>query len=445
MFENKITRALSTVNYKLLVAIFATMFLPTIYQTVRVFFLGSMPDDWGFSIASQLSWVNLCYEIIQEGLILPLFFLLGKSLNNKQEFENKVRSGIIVTGLIYFLFFLFIMFFASHLTIFMAQKNSLVDATVIYIKIESLAAFFSVLWRFIMATLIILGKDKNIYKLLILQTVLSIFLDTFLISNFQFSAKLGVNGIAINNIIVNATVLFVSFIFLERESITIFKKAKVSFLWLKEWFFVGKYSAIESLVRNVVFAVMIIKMVNIVSEQSHYWIANNFIWQWLLLPTLALSDLVKKEIGENHENIAKKTFGYIVLCSIFAIVWLITIPFWKPFLHYVMNVKDYKHVFNIVLLQTGFYLTFLFNNAIFDSTFYGVGKTNYMLFQSIIINIFYYGILFILYQKSIFLPSIFNISMMFGIGMVLDCIPTIILYRRLLRKLNVKIDYYTNK
>ena len=92
MFENKITRALGTVNYKLLVAIFATMFLPTIYQTVRVFFLGSMPDDWGFSIASQLSWVNLCYEIIQEGLILPLFFLLGKSLNNKQEFENKFEE-----------------------------------------------------------------------------------------------------------------------------------------------------------------------------------------------------------------------------------------------------------------------------------------------------------------------------------------------------------------
>jgi Na+-driven multidrug efflux pump len=178
-----------------------------------------------------------------------------------------------------------------------------------------------------------------------------------------------------------------------------------------------------------------------ITEQGNYWVANNFIWQWLLLPGLALADLVKKEIGENSENIRKKTFGYIVLTCILAIIWLLTIPFWKPFLHYVMNVKEYEKVFDIVLVQTAFYLTFLFNNSILDSTFYGVGKTNYMLIQSVSINILYYGGIFILYLKGVFVPSLLSISLMFGVGMALDCIPTVILYKRLLRNMNLKIDF----
>lgn len=441
MTKNKIIQALKTVNYQLLVAIFSIMLLPTIYQTVRIFFLGNMPNDWGFNIASQLSWVSLCYEVIQEALILPLFFLLGKSLGNKLEFENKVRSGLIVTAVIYFIFFMFIALFTKHLVVFMAQNNHLINATIDYIRLESIASLFAILWRFVMLVLVMLGQNRAMYLLLIIQTVLSILLDTFLVSTLDISAKLGVNGIAITNISVNVVLLFVSIILLKRENIVLFKKDKPSFSWMKEWLFVGAYSGIESLVRNIVFVLMILRMVNMIAEQRNYWIANNFIWQWLLLPGLALADLVKKEIGENLDNIRKKTFGYIVITFLFAFVWVISIPLWKPFLHYVMNVKEYETVFDIVLIQTGFYLTFLFNNSIFDSTFYGVGKTNYMFIQSMCINIFYYGGMFVLYQKDIFVPSLFSISFMFGVGMLLDCIPTALLYKRLLRKMNLTIDF----
>lgn len=62
----KITKALKTVNYRLWLAILATMLLPSVYQTVRIFFLGDMPGDSGISIASQLQWVNLFYEVVQE-------------------------------------------------------------------------------------------------------------------------------------------------------------------------------------------------------------------------------------------------------------------------------------------------------------------------------------------------------------------------------------------
>lgn len=400
-----------------------------------------MPSDSGINIASQLQWVNLFYEVIQEALILPLFFILGKSLMNREELANKVRTGLVVNAGIYLLASIIIVSCAKPVVVLMAQDAALVDATVTYVRLETVAALFLTLWRFMTLVLITIKKDKYLYTILGVQMIFSVLFDTFLISNLSCSAKLGVNGIAITNIIVNSLLLVVSIILLCKEKIYLFEKTKWSFGWLKEWFKVGKYSGLESLLRNLAFTVMVVRMTNIVSEQGNYWIANGFIWNWLLLPGVALADLVKKEVGENKDNIRNKTFGYLILTNIFAGLWLLSIPIWKPFLRYVMNVEEVETVFQIVLIETGFYLTFLYNSCIFDSTFYGLGKTNYMLIQSICIDGFYYGVMFILYLTKVFVPSLLGIALMFGIGMSLDFIPTMILYIRMLKKENIKIDF----
>lgn len=437
----RVVRALKTVNYRLWFAILATMLLPTVYQTVRIYLLGDIPSDWGVNIASQLSWVNLLYEVVQEAMILPLFFLLGKSLQNREEFANKVRTGLSVTAIVYLIVSVIIVACARPLVIFMAQNGELIDATVTYVRLETLAALFSTLWRFMMLVLVTVKKDRYLYIVLGVQMALSVVLDTFLVSNLSVSANMGVNGIAVTNIAVNALILIIAIVLLKREKIAVFSREKWDFRWLKEWFKVGKFSGMESFLRNLVFMIMVVRMVNSVAEQGNYWIANNFIWQWLLLPSLALADLIKKEVGENKENIRDKTFGYISLVMIFAIVWLASIPLWKPFLQYVMNATEYETVYKIVLIETGFYMTFLFNSCIFDSTFYGLGKTNYMLIQSMCIDGFYYGIMFILYLFGIFVPTLLGICLMFGIGMALDFVPTLILYIRLLKKENIKIDF----
>jgi len=399
-----------------------------------------MPGDWGFNIASQMAWVGLIYEIVQEALILPLFFLLGKSLSIKDEFENKVRTGLFVTFGIYFIISLILIIFTKPLVVLMAQNVDLIDATVSYVRIESVAALFSTLTRFIILVLVTMKKPDYMYYLLGVQMFMSVLLDTFLVSGLSFSLNIGVNGIAISNIIVNLTMLTIAIVLLNRENIRVlFNKTKPSFEWLKEWYQVGKFSGLESFFRNLAFMVMIIRIVNEVSEQGSYWVANNFIWFWLLLPVLALGDLVKKEVGEDIDNIRTKTFGYFIVVTIIVIAWLISIPIWKPFLQYVMNVSEYEKVYGIVTLQLVFYITFAYN-SIMDSTFYGVGKTNYMLYQSLIIDVFYYGIAFILYITKSFTPTLTTISLMFGIGMVLDFIPTTILYRKLLREKQIQIQ-----
>ena len=76
----KIITSFKNINHKLFIALLVMGLVPTIYTTVRVFWMGNMPGDWSYSIAGQLSWVNLIYEVINEAIILPLFYFIGKIL-----------------------------------------------------------------------------------------------------------------------------------------------------------------------------------------------------------------------------------------------------------------------------------------------------------------------------------------------------------------------------
>lgn len=439
-----IIKSIKSFGWRLWAVLVATLFIPALYQTVRIFFLGYLPGEWGVNIASQLTWINLLYEIIQEAFILPLFFLLGKSINNKEELENKTRTGLLISFGAYLLLSIIIVIFANPLCRFMANDQSTLDATVSYIRLETVATTISILVKFITVLLVTLKKDKYMYILLGIQTVITITLDTFLISQLDFSAKMGVNGIALSNIITQIILVVIAVILLYKEDIKLFRKQKLSFGWIKEYGHIGLWSGLESLIRNLAFILMISRLINVISEQGNYWIANNFIWTWLLLPATALYDVIKKETAENKNNIANKTLGYIVITTIFAILWFASIPLWKPFLVRVMNVGDYNTVIRICLVQSGFYIAYMYN-CIFDGTIYGRGKTFYMLIQSICTNCVYYVIMFILWKSGIFQPTLLSISLMFGAGMALDLGPTIVCYIYLLKKEKVKIKWNLSK
>lgn len=431
---------LSQIDYKLFSVLLLFGFLPTIYTSVRVFFLGDLPMDWGFNIASQISWVSLIYEVLQEGIMLPIFFLMGKSLQNKLEFENKIRTGLIITFVIYASISILLIIFVKPLLVFMSQKETLLAATSTYIRLETIASIFSTLVQFVLLIFITLKKEKILLIALFVQMILSIVLDTFLVSSLPISLNIGVNGIAITNLSVNFLLLLVLLFKLKEIGFNIFKKSKLNFAWTKEWFFVGGYSGLESFIRNLAFTIMIIKMVNVVGEQGTFWVANGFIWGWLLLPILQLGQLIKRDCGEfGNRAIIEKTKGYFYLTGIIVAIWVITIPLWKPFIHYFLNIETYETVYKIALISIIFYIAFAFNNVV-DSIFYGIGKTQYMLFQSIVINSVFYGSMYILYIYGIYKPTLMKIALMFSFGIFLDAILTFAIFLWLLKKRNIKLD-----
>ena len=435
---SKIKLSLSRINYKLFFALLVLGLAPTVYTTVRVFFLGQLPGEWSFSIAGQLSWVNLIYEIINEAIILPLFYFIGKVKNEKNAFSNRVRTGMLLSLGIYAILSAVIMVFAEPLLNLMATDTSIIDASASYIRIESVANVFSILTQFALVALVTVNKGKYLYALTGARLVLCLASDTFLVSTLPISANLGVNGIGYSNIIVNALLLAISLMLLAKESIKVFAKTKLDFAWTKDFVKIGSISGIESLVRNVAYMVMIARMVNVVGEQGTYWVANNFIWGWLLLPVLQLGELIKQEVAADKDNIRRNSLGYFGITAVISVLWFVSIPIWKPFMTHVLGFTDVDKLFDLVLLLVGFYVLYAIQN-VFDSTFYGLGKTNYMLFESVVTNSVYYGIAFVLYATGVWTPTLIGIALLFGIGNAFDSVVSLLAYAFLLRKEKINI------
>lgn len=431
----KIKLSLKNINYKLFAALMILGLVPTVYTTVRVFFLGQLPSEWSFSIAGQLSWVNLIYEILNESIILPLFYFIGVVKENKIELSNRVRTGLLISLTAYAILSTIVLIFAEPMLNLMAIDTSIMKAAASYIRIESVANVFGILTQFSLVALVTLNKSKYLYVLTGVRFVLNLLFDTFLVSNLPVSANLGVNGIGYSNILVNVILLVILILLLEKEEIYIFKKEKLDFVWVKEFVKIGGISGIESFVRNVAYMVMISRMVNVVGEQGTYWVANNFIWVWLLLPVIQMGELIKQEVATKQDAVRKNTLGYLMITAIISMLWFVSVPLWKPFMTHILGFDDVEKLFGLVLLLVGFYVFYAFQN-VFDSTFYGLGKTNYMLFESVMTNTIYYGIAFVLYMTGGWKPTLTGIALLFGFGNIFDSIVSLCAYVFMLRKRN---------
>ncbi len=424
-------RKVSNFNKTLFTALLFMGLCPAIYTTIRTSFLGSIPGEWSYSIAGQLSWVNLLYEIIDETIVLPLFFLLGSS-NDKQKFSNRIKSGILVSFGIYIFMALLIFVFVKQMLFSMATDPSIIDESATYIRIEAVANIAGILYRFLCVAIIATGMEKFVYMITAVKMLLSIIFDILFVSSLPVSLHLGVNGIGYSNFLVN---LFLTFfagsVLIKNGYIDI--KQSVTFKWMKDFARIGGISGAESFVRNVAYILMVSRMVNTVGEQGIYWVANNFIWGWLLLPVNALGELIKQEVSKDKENIKRHSNTYFKVTVFIVFLWLVLIPLYKPFMTHIFKFGEVDKLYDLVMILLGFYIFYAFQN-IFDATFYGRGKTEYMLLEAIITNTVYYGGMYIAYRTGLWTPTLMGIAIMFGVGNVFDTTISYIAYRIFLKR-----------
>lgn len=137
-----------------------------------------------------------------------LFF--GKAVPDRNEFTNRIRTGLLISLFIYSLLALLIIVFAEPMLEAMAASSEIISESAAYIRIEGVANIFGILFSFASVALLISpGRSRLVYLMTFIRLVLCVTADTFLVSSLPFSLNLGVNGIGVSNIIVNA-MLFVS-------------------------------------------------------------------------------------------------------------------------------------------------------------------------------------------------------------------------------------------
>ena len=168
---------------------------------------------------------------------------------------------------------------------------------------------------------------------------------------------------------------------------------------------------------------MVCKMVNAVAEQGNYWIANNFIWGWLLIPISALSEVIRSDCKDGQKKLRQSNYYFIAAATV--ILWFITVHLWTPFFSDIQNLENAAEIFDIVIKLVPFYIAYA-GCVIIDNIFVGLGKTGYTAVNSLIINFGYYGIFYILYRTNAITFDMNTIILMFGFGMVVHYIVSLV-------------------
>ncbi|MDA0081478.1 MATE family Na+-driven efflux transporter [Brachyspira hyodysenteriae] len=430
------TNLLKQINFRLFIVLMIQALMPSIYSTFRIYLLDSYPSASGINIASQQMWLGIIYEVFEEAIIAPLFFFFGKikdknSDEEKYIFINKVRSSILIITFIYIIMAFIINVFAGNLVTVMKQQTELYLQTTTYIRLESLANIAVVLFHLVIIVHTALENYKSIFVITTIKMFLTIILDILFVSQYSISLNLGVNGIAYNNIISNLISVIIALVLLNKSGYNIFDKIKLQFLWNKKVSSLNVISGLESFYRNLIYSIVLVRMINIVGEQGNYWVANSFYWAWLLIPINQIGTLVRTDLSKDHNRSLKP---YVLLTTICVLIWIALIPTYKYFMKYIMNAQNLESVMSLIMILFPFYIFYAYYNII-SNLLYAIGQIKYMLLQSFIVNTFFNIPYFILYLKGAYEITLLNITLRFGLAILISTVIIYIIYFAKIRKI----------
>ena len=232
-------------------------------------------------------------------------------------------------------------------------------------------------------------------------------------------------GAAYSEIVVNIIIAIASIICVIRRKYLNLNYKAFDTSWLKEWAKIGVWSGVNIFLSNIVYALVIVRMVNMTGNAGNYWIANEFIWKWLIVPITCLHEIVKK--NDLRILTYKNTWSY---CFRIVMIWLLTVPLWPYFLRYAMAVDQSRmsDILRIINLAMPFFVGYIICQMI-EAWFISKGKTILVALTSAIVNIGYYGVVYWLFAKGMFAANIQFVICLFGLGMMVASICDIILYK----------------
>ena len=280
---------LKTFNWRIFFALCLLSLVPAIYQTVITYLITSSTSAGALDIVGQMEWFDLIDETICAFLIVPMYSVLTKAYKEENFAGRVFKLGIIIFAL-YALFSVGVFFYGIHLIGFMNQNEVDISAAYRYLSLETIALMIGILVSYINVVFLVVGKAKNMYAFLVIRIVLS------LLSDFLLIPHMGIDGIALSNIISNAIMAVGGIVLLILEkNIAIAKFDPSDIPFLKNWGRTGLFAGGQQFLDNIIYALMVVRMVNAVSESGNYWVANNFIWGWLLIPITAMVEIIRDD------------------------------------------------------------------------------------------------------------------------------------------------------
>jgi hypothetical protein len=264
-----------------------TAVLHLILYDYPIYLIGNTPPDTNnISIASQWQFVQVFFEVVQESLVLPLFFFVGTSVSQDKSIIIKkvVNSFWTVTLTLTPLLILISFFIGAFIEVINTQLE-IATQTSHYLTKKIWTLLFNIVSLGLVVIIETLKKSRLLIILTLVKFFLSVSLDSIFFGGYSFSLEMGIEGLTIANLLTKMiaffVVLFLLIRLLEIDLKTFFKLPQKSDLSV-----FGKVSlgiSIQSLVKNIAYFFLIIRFINTLGSKE---IGGYYLSMHLLLELL---------------------------------------------------------------------------------------------------------------------------------------------------------------
>jgi Na+-driven multidrug efflux pump len=428
----------------LLFSIFLVLVLPSIYNSYSIFLIGNKPPELqSLAIVAQWQFVQVGMEVIQEGLVLPFFYLLGKMRRQQPGviFRQLQTNGLIVLAVLLPLGIL-IWSITPWLIERVGTTAELQGATSHYLRIRMVALFWSILNIGLFIILESLRLRKLLVAIIIVKLLLFLAFDSLFFGGYSFSLNLGVAGVAWSQLVVEVLCFLILLVGISKHfGIPIYQQ----FQWPKraDWQQFQRISGwvfLESLIRNLAYLLLILRLINSIGpkEISAYYLAMHLFWSFALVPILAIADATKVMLANyhNHAPSLKRILrDALVRTAIVLGLWGIGFLFLHQIIAFFSTDSQINELAYTAMLYLAPAYFLLAINLTISSIFLGTGETRYLAYKSILTNLLVYATAWIAYQTDYWSPTFTSVLTLFGIGIIVGTGLTILYARSVLRKM----------
>ena len=418
-----------TWDWRLFLFILLFLGLPNVYQLYRVYLVGNaIPDAGGLAIVSQWQFVGLVVEVFQEATVLAIFFFLGSQIRSGAAVQlDRAKSVLIFIFAASLVFSVGVFLFRDAFITLIGTSPEIREQTRAFLGIS----VFSIPFTILVAAIVVLFESLGLRLLVLVMAIANLLLrfamDSLFFGGYGFSLDLGVIGVGWSTFLASAGLLIVGLAaLLWAKEIRLGELRKLpTFADMRQYLLVGLGSGTDSLIRNLAYFFMIIRIVNTigVEEIGGYYVAMQILWSFMLVPILAFADSAKALVANASADIAQvRTLwqASMVITAGMMVIWIALAPAFPAFAGMLTDdpdtVKWAVTAFGILFVP---YVLFSFNTVI-DSVFYGLGKTRYMAYQSILTNGTVYLGAFLLYTAGVWQPTFESVMALFALGILVD-------------------------
>ena len=416
-------------DWRLFLFILLFIGLPNIYQLYRVYLIGNeLPDPGSLAIVSQWQFVGLVVEIFQEATVLAIFFFLGSQIRSGAAVQidraKSVLAFIFVASLV---FSVGVFLFRDAFITLIGTSDTIQEQTRGFLGVSIFSIPFTLLSAAIVVLFEALRMRRLVFIMAIVNVALRFALDSLFFGGHGFSLDADVVGVGWSTLLASVGMFVIGLLLLIRaRHLSVGELGGLpSFADMREYLRVGLGSGADSLIRNVAYFFMIIRIVNTIGETQigGYYLVMQILWSFMLVPVLAFADSTKAMVANSSDDIGRIRELWrasMLITAGMMVIWIMLTPGFSTVAALLNNDPETLRwamvAFGILFIP---YVLLSFN-IVMDSFFYGAGKTQYLAYQAVITNGTVYLVAFLLYASGVWDATFEGVMMLFALGIIVD-------------------------